>query len=90
MAESGEERRQTSSTAQKQCIRNQPHPCEMEHFTHRNTGTQLTNGIRCEWHGKKKKVSSCFEYKENTSVTKPQRYDFKQKKQKKTILKQLR
>ena len=39
---------------------------------------------------KKKKVSSCFEYKENTSVTKPQRYDFKQKKQKKTILKQLR
>ena len=55
MAESGEERRQTSSTAQKQCIRNQHHPCEMEHFTHRNTGTQLTNGIRCEWHGKKKK-----------------------------------
>ena len=35
---------------------------------------------------KKKKVSSCFEYKENTSVTKPQRYDFKQKKTKKDYI----
>lgn len=39
---------------------------------------------------KKKKVSSCFELKKkkNTSVTKPQRGNFKQKKN--AILKQLR
>lgn len=81
MAESGKELRQTSlSTTQKQCMRNERNPCETEHFTYKNTWTQLTGGISYEWHGKKKSVILFWIKKKNTSVTKPQRCHFKQKK----------
>ena len=87
MAESGKKLRQTLPTTQKPCIRIHRYPWEIEHFTHKNTWTQLTDGISYEWHGKKKKkkVSSCFEKKKKTSVNKPQKFHFKQKKKKKIL-----
>ena len=57
MAESGKKLRQTLPTTQKPCIRIHRYPWEIEHFTHKNTWTQLTDGISYEWHGKKKKKS---------------------------------